>query len=93
MGKRVSASWPSSAAVASVFTMSTNKQQRALLTVPQAAERLAQGVSTIRRKISAGELPAIRLGTGPQAPVRIDPEDLDAWLAERRSTQPKEDDE
>ena len=90
MGKRVSASWPSSAAVASVFAMSTNEKRRALLTVPQAAERLAQGVSTIRRKISAGELPAIRLGTGPQAPVRIDAEELERWLEARRTDHDEE---
>jgi len=49
-----------------------------LLTVPQAAERLAVSLRTMQRLIQTGALPCIRLGRS----VRIDPDDLAAMLNE-----------
>jgi excisionase family DNA binding protein len=40
--------------------------------------RLGIGISTLRRKIAAAEIPAYRMG-GPGA-IRLDPQELDAWL-------------
>jgi excisionase family DNA binding protein len=51
-----------------------------LLTIPEAAARLRQTPGTIRRKIREGQLPALRLGTGPRAPFRIDALELEAFL-------------
>jgi excisionase family DNA binding protein len=62
--------------------MSTSEHPRRLLTVVEVAERLNVSRSTVRRRIDHGEIPALRLGRGPQAPVRIDPLELAAWLYE-----------
>jgi hypothetical protein len=35
----------------------------------------------VRDKIASGALPAIKIGTGPRAPIRVDPAELDEWLA------------
>lgn len=51
-----------------------------LLTVHEAAERLGQHEETVRRKIREGTIPALRLGHGPRAPIRVDEDELDAWL-------------
>jgi excisionase family DNA binding protein len=37
-----------------------------LLTITEAAARLAIDQKTLRRKIAAGDLPALRIGSGPQ---------------------------
>ena len=49
---------------------------RRLLTVQEAARALGMGYSTLRRRIAAGELEAIRLGRSR----RIRPEELDAFI-------------
>jgi excisionase family DNA binding protein len=51
-----------------------------LLTVREAAARLGQGESTIRRKIAAGEILAVRLGQGTKAPLRVPSAWLKTWL-------------
>jgi excisionase family DNA binding protein len=60
--------------------MSTEAQLRPLLTAREVAERLHLSPSTVRRRIADGEIPAVRLGVGPQSPVRIDADDLERWL-------------
>jgi excisionase family DNA binding protein len=50
-----------------------------LIDIPTAAGRLGIGVSTLRRKIKAGEVPAYRMG-GPGSGIRLDPVELDQWL-------------
>lgn len=55
---------------------------RALLTIREAAELLGCSTQTIRRRIDDGQLRSVRLGITPQAPVRINPDDLAAWLDE-----------
>lgn len=61
-------------------------QRRALLTARQAADRLGLCAETIRRLIDRGDLRAINIG-GDQSRTsvrwRIDPRDLDAWIARR----------
>lgn len=61
--------------------MSTNVDAPPLLSVREAAARLAVSSATVRRWIATGELPALRIGSS----VRIDPERLSAWLAERQA--------
>jgi excisionase family DNA binding protein len=51
-----------------------------LLSVREAAARLGQSESTIRRKIAAGELLAVRLGQSLRAPLRVPSDFLEAWL-------------
>jgi excisionase family DNA binding protein len=53
---------------------------RPLLTVPEVAEDLRVSVKTVRRRIEAGELPAVRIGSGTRAPVRVDAAELGEWL-------------
>ena len=56
-----------------------------LLTVAEVARRLQQSERTVRDKIASGALPAIRIGTGPRAPIRVDLAELEAWLKRGRS--------
>src|SRR5688500_6359727 len=51
-----------------------------LLTADEVALKLRQSPRTIRDKIASGELPALRVGSGPRAPLRSDPDELAAWL-------------
>lgn len=52
-----------------------------LLTLEQAAERLAVGRTTIQAMVDSGELPVVAV-TGRA--IRIDPADLDALIKARR---------
>jgi excisionase family DNA binding protein len=63
-----------------------------LLTVAEVARRLQQSERTVRDKINSGQLPAVKIGTGPRAPIRVDRAELEQWLesshvtpAERRA--------
>lgn len=58
----------------------TLQKPQTLLTVPEVAERLRLSVWTIYRLVEAEKLPAIRIGSGSRAPIRIDEAELDAWL-------------
>jgi excisionase family DNA binding protein len=69
--------------------MSTEMGLRPLLKVAEVAERLSISESTVRRLIVTGELPAHRLGAGPQPPVRVDPKALEAWLDQHMASVPK----
>ena len=51
-----------------------------LLTVGEVALRLRQSERTVRDKIASGALPAIKIGTGPRAPIRVDAAKLERWL-------------
>jgi excisionase family DNA binding protein len=55
-----------------------------LLTVGEVALRLRQSPRTVRDKIAAGTLPAVRIGDGPRAPIRIVATELEAWLVHPR---------
>jgi excisionase family DNA binding protein len=52
---------------------------REMLTVAEVAERLRCSEPTVRRRIRAGEIPAVRLGA-PGSAVRIPRAGLEAWL-------------
>ena len=51
-----------------------------LLSVEQVARRLGCSPATVRRRIYSGELPAVKLGSGPKAPVRVAADELERWL-------------
>jgi excisionase family DNA binding protein len=57
-----------------------------LLTVGEAALVLRQSPRSVRGKIAAGVIPALKIGAGPRAPIRIDSGELDAWLEARHLT-------
>lgn len=50
-----------------------------LLTVGEAAERLNVSKPTVYRRVAQGSLPALRVGDG-YGPVRVDEDELEAWL-------------
>lgn len=52
--------------------------ERSALTIAEAAASLGVGVSTIRREIARGALPARRIGVG-RGRIRIDPAALAAY--------------
>jgi excisionase family DNA binding protein len=54
--------------------------QTQLLTVGEVALRLRQSPRSVREKINAGEIPAVKIGSGPKAPIRVDAGELEAWL-------------
>jgi excisionase family DNA binding protein len=56
-----------------------HEQREGLIDIPTAAARLGLGISTLRRKINEGEVPAYRMG-GPGTVIRLDPQELDEWL-------------
>jgi excisionase family DNA binding protein len=53
-----------------------------LLTLDEVADRLAVSVKTVRRRISTGELPAVRLGPSERHSLRVDQAELERWLYE-----------
>jgi excisionase family DNA binding protein len=57
-----------------------------MLTVNDAAKRLAVQPETIRRWIRAGKLSAVALGTGRGNRLRIKPEVLERFIEQRQST-------
>jgi excisionase family DNA binding protein len=59
--------------------VSTNEHGR-LLAVPEVAVRTGLGISTVRRKIAQGEIPAVRLGSKAGSSVRVDERELERWL-------------
>lgn len=59
--------------------MTTPDHEREYLTVADVAAELACSEPTVRRRIRAGEIPAVRLG-GPGSAVRIPRAGLEAWL-------------
>jgi excisionase family DNA binding protein len=54
------------------------------LTVGRVAEMLSVSELTVRRKISEGEIPAVRLSTDGRGAVRIPEDGLGRWLEHRR---------
>lgn len=54
-----------------------------LLRVPEVAARLGVSERSVERRIHSGALPAVRLGSGPKSPVRVDEAELDAWVFDR----------
>jgi excisionase family DNA binding protein len=55
-----------------------------LLTVREAAQVLRIAEWTLRAKVRAGDIPALRLGDGPHAPIRFSAVALDDWLNRER---------
>jgi excisionase family DNA binding protein len=60
----------------------------ALLTVAEAARWARVSEKTVRRRIAAGELPAVRIGARKGSPIRIDPAELEDFLHGARRRPP-----
>ena len=54
--------------------------QTRLLTIKEVAGTLRQSERTVREKVADGTLQAIRIGSGPRAPLRIDAGELNRFL-------------
>jgi excisionase family DNA binding protein len=54
-----------------------------LIGIAEVARLLNVSKITVRRKVSSGELPCIRLSKG--GPLRFDPKDLEKFIAEHRA--------
>jgi excisionase family DNA binding protein len=54
-----------------------------LLSIADVSKLLAVSVMTVRRKVSTGELPCIRLSKG--GPIRFDLRDVEKFVQERRA--------
>lgn len=59
--------------------------RRQFLTVGEVAKGLEVHEQTVRRWIKSGQLPAYKPGGSPKAPWRIGEDDLESFLASRRS--------
>lgn len=57
-----------------------------LLTLAETALRLKVSLKTVKREVAAGNLPSIRI----RSAIRIDPGDVDIYLADRRKQKPPE---
>jgi excisionase family DNA binding protein len=51
-----------------------------LLKPSRVAERLQISVWSVYRRIESGKLPAVRIGTGPRAPIRVDAGELHQFV-------------
>lgn len=51
-----------------------------LLTIKDLCERFKVSPSVIYEKVENKEIPHIRLGTGPKAPIRFREKDIEAWI-------------
>jgi excisionase family DNA binding protein len=56
---------------------------RPLLTVAETASRLALSEKTVRRFVSAGILPAVRVSAGA---IRVEADELHEWIEGRRTS-------
>ncbi|MDP9256411.1 MAG: helix-turn-helix domain-containing protein [Actinomycetota bacterium] len=61
--------------------MATTVEQPSLLTVRQVAQRLQVSPLSVRRQIASGRLRGVKLGDAGSAPLRIDPAELERYLA------------
>jgi excisionase family DNA binding protein len=55
-------------------------EETQLLTVAEVARLLQQSERTVRDKIASRQLPAVKIGTGPRAPLPVDRAELERWL-------------
>jgi excisionase family DNA binding protein len=55
-------------------------EPKEFLCVGEVALRLRQSEATVRRKIREGSIPALKIGTGPRAAIRVDSDELERWL-------------
>lgn len=51
-----------------------------LLTIKDLSEKFKVSTYIIYEKVARKEIPHIRLGTGPKAPIRFREKDIEAWV-------------
>jgi excisionase family DNA binding protein len=59
-----------------------------LLTIDETAVRIRQSKASVYRKVASGEIRALKLGSGPKAPLRIPADELETWLYASAPRQP-----
>lgn len=59
--------------------------KRPLLKPKAIAEQLDLGLTFVYLMLKSGKLPSVRIGDGPRARYRVEPEVLDAWIAKHRT--------
>jgi excisionase family DNA binding protein len=63
--------------------------KRPLLKPKAVAAQLDLGLTFVYLMLKSGKLPSIRLGNGPRARYRVDPEALDNWIKKRTTATTK----
>jgi excisionase family DNA binding protein len=53
--------------------------------VREVAEAIGQHPASVYRRVAAGELASVRLGSSPKAPIRIPSSAFEAFIHERKS--------
>ena len=71
--------FPSVVVESQMMTSGSDTTQK-LLKPAQVAERLQVSIWSVYRRIESGELPAVRIGTGPRAPIRVDADELHQFV-------------
>ena len=61
-------------------------QNEGLLTIPEVATRLSVSTSTVRRLVSKGEIPAVRLGSSPASSIGLTRPNWTTGSTNRRKT-------
>jgi excisionase family DNA binding protein len=61
--------------------------QARLLTIREVAAMLRQSERTVRGKVADGTLPAVRIGSGPRAPFRVDAAELERFISPKGTEQ------
>ena len=59
--------------------MNTTEMQR-LLSIAEVAERLGVSTKTVRRRISEGAIPAVKVGPAVNSPIRVSEAAVERWL-------------
>ena len=67
-----------------VFVLGGTGDVRALLNLGQVAQVLGCSRTTVWRLVSSGELPSVKITSSLR---RVDPEDLERWIDQRRDHQ------
>jgi excisionase family DNA binding protein len=57
-----------------------SKAELELLCVKEVALKLRCSEQSVRRRINEGSLPAVKLGDGPRAVIRVDRRELEQWI-------------
>jgi excisionase family DNA binding protein len=63
--------------------MINDSKMEPLLDIKQAAELIGMSVHWLYRATARGEVPVVKMGSGPKSKLRFRPEKLKEWVEER----------